>query len=343
MSENNHDNNISENEEQHLGVAGGMAKAFIHSPLSPLLLMVCLAVGIMGLIFTPRQEDPQISVPMVDIFVQYPGASSEEVASLIAKPLERIMSEIVGVKHVYSASMREQALVTVQFKVGQDMEKSLVKLYDKLESNKDIVPPGVIGPLVKPKGVDDVPTVTLTLWSEEVDDATLKLIALETLQEINEVKNTSLGFVVSGRTEQLTVEVLPEKLAGYNLGLGQIAQTIRTANGQMGAGNIEAWNQTFPIYTGSFLKTVEDVERLVIGTHNKTPIYVRDVANVELGPGETTQMVRYYSGASSELDSVVDGAAAVTIAIAKKKGSNGVSVAEDILKKVDTLKGRIIP
>jgi len=343
MSENNHDNNITENEEQHLGVAGGMAKAFIHSPLSPLLLMVCLAVGIMGLIFTPRQEDPQISVPMVDIFVQYPGASSDEVASLVAKPLERIMSEIVGVKHVYSASMREQALVTVQFKVGQDMQQSLVKLYDKLESNKDIVPPGVIGPLVKPKGVDDVPTVTLTLWSEEVDDATLKLIALESLQEINEVKNTSLGFVVSGRTEQLTVEVLPEKLAGYNLGLGQIAQTIRTANGQMGAGNIEAWNQTFPIYTGSFLKTVEDVERLVIGTQNKTPIYVRDVANVKLGPGETKQMVRYYSGASSELDSVVDGAAAVTIAIAKKQGSNGVSVAEDILKKVDTLKGRIIP
>ena len=196
------DQHIPESQKKKsLGIAGALAKAFIHSPLSPMLLIACFILGIIGVIFTPRQEDPQISVPMVDIFVQYPGASSEEVASLVAKPLERIMSEIVGVKHVYSASFREQAMVTVQFKVGQDMEKSLVKLYDKLESNKDIVPPGVIGPLVKPKGVDDVPTVTLTLWSEEVDDATLKLIALETLQEINEVKQ----FVRNvGKTVDLT-------------------------------------------------------------------------------------------------------------------------------------------
>jgi multidrug efflux pump subunit AcrB len=343
MTDQNTNNEAEVAQTENLGIAGGMAKAFIHSPLSPLLLMVCIAVGIMGLLFTPRQEDPQISVPMADIFVQFPGGSSEEVANLVARPLERIMSEIVGVKHVYSASMREQAMVTVQFKVGEDMEESLVKLYDKLESNKDAIPPGTLGPLVKPKGVDDVPVVTLTLWSEEVDDATLKLIALETLQEINEVKNTSLGFVVSGRTEELSVEVLPEKLSGYGLSLGQIAQTIRSANGEMGAGNVEAWGNTFPVYTGSFLKTVEDVERLVIGTHNQNPIYVRDVANVTLGPSEASSIIRYYTGAASELEKPVDGAQAVTIAIAKKKGSNGVSVAEDILEKVEYLRGRVIP
>ncbi len=337
------DNDIPQVDTEHLGVAGSMAKAFIHSPLSPLLLAVCFALGLMGLILTPRQEDPQISVPMVDIFVQYPGASANEVADLVARPLERILSEIVGVKHVYSASMREQAMVTVQFIVGEDMEKSLVKLYDKLESNKDRIPQGVIGPLVKPKGVDDVPVVSLTLWSNEVDDATLKLIALETLQNLNEVPNTSLGFVVSGRSEEMDVEVLPEKLSGYGIGLGQIAQTIRSANGEMGVGEIESWGKNFRIYSGSFLRTVEDVERLVIGTHKKNPIYVRDVANVTLGPGEAKKMVGYYTGAASELDQVVDGAAAVTIAIAKKKGSNGVTVARDILKKTEYLKGRVIP
>jgi len=337
------ENNIPENVTEQLGIAGTMAKAFIHSPLTPLLLAVCFALGLMGLIFTPRQEDPQISVPMVDIFVQYPGASANEVADLVARPLERILSEIVGVKHVYSVSMREQAMVTVQFIVGEDMEKSLVKLYDKLESNKDRIPQGVIGPLVKPKGVDDVPVVALTLWSNEVDDATLKLIALETLQNLNEVPNSSLGFVVSGRSEEMDVEVLPEKLAGYGIGLGQVAQTIRAANGEMGVGDIESWGKNFRIYSGTYLRTVEDVERLVIGTHKKIPIYVRDVANVTLGPGETKKMVNYYTGAGSELDEVVNGAPAVTIAIAKKKGSNGVTVAKDILKKVEYLKGRVIP
>jgi len=337
------DNDIPQPDTEHPGIAGSMAKAFIHSPLSPLLLAVCFALGLMGLILTPRQEDPQISVPMVDIFVQYPGASANEVADLVARPLERILSEIVGVKHVYSASMREQAMVTVQFIVGEDMEKSLVKLYDKLESNKDRIPQGVIGPLVKPKGVDDVPVVSLTLWSNDVDDATLKLIALETLQNLNEVPNTSLGFVVSGRSEEMDVEVLPEKLSGYGIGLGQIAQTIRSANGEMGVGEIESWGKNFRIYSGSFLRTVEDVERLVIGTHKKNPIYVRDVANVKLGPGEAKKMVSYYTGAASELDQVVDGAAAVTIAIAKKKGSNGVTVARDILTKTEYLKGRVIP
>jgi multidrug efflux pump subunit AcrB len=342
MSEQN-ENNKPENVTEQLGIAGSMARAFIHSPLTPLLLAVCFALGLMGLIFTPRQEDPQISVPMVDIFVKYPGASAKEVADLVARPLERILSEIVGVKHVYSASMRGQAMVTVQFIVGEDMEKSLVKLYDKLESNKDRIPQGVIGPLVKPKGVDDVPVVALTLWSNEVDDATLKLIALETLQNLNEVPNSSLGYVVSGRSEEMDVEVLPEKLAGYGIGLGQVAQTIRAANGEMGVGNIESWGKNFRIYSGTYLRTVEDVERLVIGTHKKIPIYVRDVANVTLGPGETKKMVNYYTGAGSELGEVVNGAEAVTIAIAKKKGSNGVTVASNILKKVEYLKGRVIP
>ncbi len=329
--------------EQNLGLAGNMARSFIHSPITPLLLVACLAIGVLGLMITPRQEDPQISVPMVDIFVQYPGASAAQVASLVADPLQRIMSELTGVEHVYSASLRDGAMVTVQFEVGEDLESSLVKLYDKLESNMDKIPPGVSPPMVKPKSVDDVPVVTLTLWSSEVDDATLNLIALDVLQRLNEITNTSQGFVVHGRTEQVRVEVHPEVLEGYGVTLGQIAQTISAANSERGVGDLEYRGQTFNLYTGAFLQTKEDVEQLVLGMRDGRPIYVRDVADVMVGPSETHSIVRFYTGAAYPHKHVGNGESAVTLAIAKKKGSNGVTVAEDVLNKLEYLKGRIIP
>jgi multidrug efflux pump subunit AcrB len=320
-----------------------MAKSFIHSPLTPLLLIASLAIGVLGLLMTPRQEDPQISVPMVDIFVQYPGASAKQVASLVADPLQRIMSEITGVKHVYSASMRGGAMVTVQFEVGEDMEASLVKLYDKLESNTDKIPPGVSPPLVKPKSVDDVPIVTLTLWSNQVDDATLNLVALDVLQRLNEEPNTSQGFVVRGRSEQVRIEVKPDKLEGFGITLGQIANTIQTANSERGVGDVEYGGTTLNLYTGAFLHNQTDIEQLVLSVNKGRPVYVRDVADVIWGPSETHSMVRYYTGSAYPLDHMANGESAVTIAVAKKKGSNGVIVANDILQKVEYLKGRIIP
>ncbi|MBF0126528.1 MAG: efflux RND transporter permease subunit, partial [Magnetococcales bacterium] len=330
--------------KHNLGVAGGMAKAFIHSPLSPLLLFACLAMGIMGLILTPRQEDPQISVPMVDVFVHYPGASSDQVATLVAEPLERIMSEIKGVKHVYSVSLRGQAMVTVEFNVGEDMEASLVKLYDKLESNMNAIPPDVNKPLVKPKAVDDVPVVTLTLWSSDVDDSALRILAMDVLQKLNEVENASQGFVVGGRSEQIRVEVSPERLAGFGISLDQIAQTIRTANSEKGLGSVESADQGFQVYSGSFLKNAHDVARLMVGTQGETPIRVRDVAEVFTGPEETQRMVTYSTGKAVAPGSVqANHASAVTIAIAKKKGANGVTVANNVLAKVEELKGRLIP
>jgi multidrug efflux pump subunit AcrB len=347
------DNNLenSTHDSNKLGLAGNLAKSFIHSPLSPLLLLACIAIGILGLMFTPRQEDPQISVPMVDIFVSYPGASSKQVASLVADPLERIMSEIPGVKHVYSASQREQAMVTVEFVVGEDMGESLVKLYDKLESNMDRIPPGVSAPLVKPKGVDDVPLITLTLWSPQnnqgssgaTDDATLRLIALDVIQKLKEVPNTSQSFVVGGRTIQIRIEVYPERLAGFGISLDQIANTIRSANTQRGVGNVESNNKSFRLYTGDFLKHAKDVRQLIVGLYNNQPVYLADVAQVIEGPSETKHIASYYSGKSSSLDDNIVAAPAVTLAIAKKVGTNGVSVANAILEKVEFLKGRTIP
>ncbi len=329
--------------DSHLGLAGNLAKSFIHSPISPLLLLASLAIGILGLLFTPRQEDPQISVPMVDIFVSYPGASSRQVASLVADPLERIMSEIPGVKHVYSASQREQAMVTVEFDVGQNMGESLVKLYDKLESNVDSIPPGASPPLVKPKGVDDVPLVTLTLWSQDTDDATLRLIALDVIQRLKEVKNTSQSFVVGGRTEQIRIEAYPERLAGFGISLDQIANTVRSANTQRGVGRVETNNTSFQLYTGTFLKHANDVKNLIVGLYNNQPVYLADVAQVIEGPSETQHITSYYTGSATTSDQNIVAAPSVTLAIAKKVGTNGVSVANAILKKVEYLKGRVIP
>ena len=178
----------------NLGMAGNMAKFFINSPLSPLLYFAMLMLGVLGLMATPRQEDPQISVPMVDLIVQYPGAEPDQVSALAVQPLERIMYEIEGVKHVYSASQRGMGVVTIQFEVGEEMENSLVKVNDKLESNMDRIPPGVTPPLVKAKGIDDVPIVTLTLWSHKVDDVDLRKIAYQVMQRLEEVPETGRGF-----------------------------------------------------------------------------------------------------------------------------------------------------
>ena len=174
-------------EQQSLGIAGRLACIFIDSPVSPLLMMAALAIGLLGLMFTPRQEDPKISVPMIDIFVQYPGASAAQVTSLVTEPLERIMHEIPGVRHVYSATERGRAMVTVRFLVGEQLGPSIVKVHDKLQSNLDKIPPGVAMPLVKPKGIDDVPVVTITLSSNSVDDAALRTLGVDVLQHLQQV------------------------------------------------------------------------------------------------------------------------------------------------------------
>ena len=325
------------------GLAGRIARAFINTPVTPMLLIGALCVGLLGLLFTPRQEDPQISVPMIDLFVQYPGATAQQVESLVTEPLERIMKEIPGVRHVYSATMRGNAIVTVRFLVGEDMGDSIVKVHDKLQSNMDKVPPDVKMPLVKPVGVDDVPVVTVTLWSKEVDDSQLRTLALDVLQELGSVPNTGKGFVVGGRRDQIRVEVQMERLAGYGISLGQIARTIQTANSELATGATETGGSSFNVYSGSFLKTAQDITRLVVGIHNGRPIYVEDVAKVQHLPEDTARVVTHFSGPAYEGALNADGEQAVTIAIAKKEGTNGVTVARAVVNKLEKLKGALIP
>ncbi len=355
MSQNNDQNTLpsthGSDQEVHLGIAGKTAKFFIQSPLSPLLFMAMMLMGLLGLVITPRQEDPQISVPMVDIFVQYPGAAADQVSTLAIEPLERIMSEIPGMKHVYSASQRGGGVVTVEFQVGEEMGPSLVKVNDKIDSNMDMIPPGVMPPLVKAKGIDDVPVVTLTLWSKDmdrdgvpdVDDGQLRMLGHDVLQALKELPDTGNGFVVGGRREQVTIELMPERLAGYGISLDQVASRIQNSNSEQQAGNVEAGSMQFNVTTGSFLKTVDDINRLVVGTHNDVPVYMHEIARVKQGPEDAKQLVGYYTGAASDLDIKADGVPAVTLAIAKKEGSNGVTVANAIKDRVQQIRGTLIP
>ena len=341
------DKQAQNNEQEGLGIAGNIARQFINSPVTPLLMFAFLAMGVLGLMLTPRQEDPKISVPMVDVYVQYPGASAEQVTSLVTEPLERLLSEVPGVRHVYSATQRGASIVTVRFKVGEDLGDSIVKVHDKLQSNLDQIPPGVSLPLVKPVGIDDVPIVTVTLWSKPeeggVDDGTLRTLAFDVLQYLEAVPNTGKGFVVGGRSDQIRVEVSPERLSGFGISLAQVAQTIRTANSEIDTGYIEGGNSTFKVYSGAFLATADEIARLVIGVHDGAPVYVHDVAKVFHYPEETKQLVSFYTGIANENPMKANGEAAVTIAIAKKIDTNGVTVANAILDKLESLKGHIIP
>ncbi|MCU7814840.1 MAG: efflux RND transporter permease subunit [Candidatus Thiodiazotropha sp. (ex Rostrolucina anterorostrata)] len=339
------------NYEAHLGIAGRTARFFIQSPLSPLFFLAMMLMGLLGLIITPRQEDPQISVPMVDIFVQYPGAAADQVSALAIEPLERIMSEIPDVKHVYSASQRGGGVVTIEFEVGEEMGPSTVKVNDKIDSNMDLIPPGVMPPLVKPKGIDDVPVVTLTLWSNDVDrdgvpdvdDGQLRMLAHDVLQSLKELPDTGNGFVVGGRREQVTIEVFPERLAGFGISLDQVASRIKESNSEQWAGSVEAGSTHKRLVSGAFLTSVEDINRLVVGTHNEVNVYMHDIARVKQGPEDAKQLVGYYTGAANDLVIKADGVPAVTLAIAKKEGSNGVSVANSIKERIEHIKGSLIP
>jgi multidrug efflux pump subunit AcrB len=287
----------------------------------------------------------------------YPGASAEDVARLAVDPLQRMIGVIKVVKHVYGAAMRGQGLVTIQFIVGEDLGPSLVKVKDKIDSNLDKVPPGVMQPIViRPKTIDHVPIVTLTLWSQpgQVDDAELHTLALDVQQQLSQVADTAETFISGGRSRQIQVDVQPERLAGFGVSLDQVAQTIRSANAEQTAGSSESGGTHFSVTTGAFLENADSIARLVIAVRDGIPVYVRDVAKVLDVPAETKQLVGFYTGPAHEGtqeeplvigadDGVWVPAPAVTLAIAKKQGSNGVTVANAILKKVEELKGSWIP
>ncbi|MHB8173681.1 MAG: efflux RND transporter permease subunit [Nitrospirota bacterium] len=330
-----------------LNLAGRITEYFINSQLTVLLMVAAAAFGVFALLTTPREENPQIVVPAANIYVMYPGASAKEVEELVARPLERILREIKGVDNVYSVSMNGMAVVTVKFHVGQDREKSILNLYDKVMSNMNFAPPGVVmPPLFKPIEVDDVPIVAITLSGGRgfsgYGDYQLKRVADNVLNELQKVPGTSKSYVVGGRNRQVRVKLDPTRLAAHNISPLQVQGALTAANANLQTGSFESAGRKFSIETGGFFGTAADVKDLVVGNQGGRLVYLRDVADVKDGAEPTTHFTRIAFGPGSGVSDSSEHAA-VTIAIAKKKGENAVKVSEAILKKMNELKGSLPP
>ncbi len=326
------------------GFAGGIAKQFINSKLTPLLMIAFLAIGIYSSYLTPREEEPQIDVPIADIFFRYPGASPKEIESRVIQPLEKVVSNIPGVEYVYSTSMPGQAMLIVQFYVGEDIERSLVKMYNEIMKHMDQMPKGTSLPLVKTRSIDDVPVLGLTFWSENYDDYELKRIAQEVNNEIEQVTDVSETKVIGGRSRQVRVVLNNEQMAGFHVDALSIAQKIQLANEQFNVGSFNNNDTEYLVEAGAFLKNSDDVANLVVGIHNGSPVYLKQVAEVLDGPQEPIQYVNFGFGDIHEQKNEYRGEyPAVTISIAKRRGADAMKVADAILEKIEILESSLIP
>ncbi|NLP58445.1 efflux RND transporter permease subunit [Lutibacter sp. B1] len=326
------------------GLAGSIAKVFINSKLTVLLMIMFLVIGVYSSFLIPREEEPQIDVPMADIFVGYPGASPQEVESRVVKPLEKIVSNIKGVEYVYSTSMNEQAMVIVQFYVGEDIERSFVKLYNEIMKHMDEMPKGVSMPLVKTRAIDDVPMLALTLWSENYDDYQLKQVASELTSEIEKITDVAITKKIGGRNRQVRVVLDKDKMAESGLDMLSITQKIQANNQQLTSGSFDNNNTEYLVNTGNFLTSVDDVENLVVGVQQNKPIYLKQIAAITDGPEIPKEYVSFGYGKANELSSTYNSEyPAVTISIGKRKGADAMKISEKILDKVEHLKQNLIP
>ena len=332
-----------------IGISGNIAKAFIKSKLTPLIIIASLLLGLLAIFVTPREEEPQILVPMVDVFVAYPGASPQEVEARVTKPMEKLLWEIKGVEYVYSIVKPGFNLTIVRFYVGQGMEESIVNLNNKLSSNFDRMPPGVMPPLVKQRSIDDVPILTLTLWSDSdrYSGYELRRIGAEVCDEIKKNQDVSEFSLIGGQKRQVRITLDPAKLKAYHLSSFQIMGALQKANVRLPSGSFPAGNREYLVETGAFLKNSDDVGSVVAGLFNGRSITIRDVATLADGPEEPSHYVFMGLGAAAAQKGIHSPAAgqkeAVTIAISKKKGANASLVAHEALAKVEALKGKLIP
>ncbi|HRW65670.1 MAG TPA: efflux RND transporter permease subunit [Candidatus Competibacter sp.] len=335
--------------EPRLGLAGTIAKKFLLSEITPLLALVGLLMGVFAVLVTPREEEPQINVTFANVFIPFPGATAREVERLVSSPAEQMLSEIEGVEHVYSVSRPGMAVLTVQFLVGQPRTDAIVRLYNKLYSNLDWLPTnlGVGQPIVKPKGIDDVPIVALTLWTEDpqrsADDLSRVAHTLET--ELKRVAGTRDLYTIGAPDRVVRVLFDPAKLSGYGLSLADLRRSLQATNASADAGFLVGDNREIPVQAGSFLVDPREIGSLVAGLHKGTPVYLADVAQVELGPDSPERYVWLGTGpAAAEKGIASQGEfPAVTLAIAKKPGENAVQVADQLLERVEQLKGTFIP
>ena len=326
------------------GISGKIARAFIKSKLTILLMVAFLLIGGYSTLLIPREEEPQIQVPMADIFIGFPGASPKEVETKISAPLEKMISNIKGVEYVYSTSRRGQAMLIVQFYVGEDVERSLVKLYNELMKNMDRMPTGATLPLVKTRAIDDVPALGITLWSGKYDDYSLRQMGEALTNEIKKVTDVSDVRIIGGRSRQLTVTLDKDKMAGNHVDFPGISRQLQGSNIQMTAGSLVTHDSSYSIETGNFLTGVEDVENLVVGSYQGQPVYLKQVARVEDGPETPSQYVLFgYGSAGTERQKYRTDYPAVTLAIAKRKGADAMKLSEQIIGKINHAKKELLP
>ena len=353
----------SSHEPQH-HFTNNIVKAFLQSHLSLVLILLAVVVGGAALLITPREEDPQIVVPLADIHVNYPGRTAEEVEKLVATPLERILYQIDGVEYVYSMSSPGHALITVRFYVGEDRERSLVKLFKKLDEHADIVPPGVSGWVVKPVEIDDVPIVTLTLRSASSDEMTLRRVGEELSERLAALEDVSRAYVVGGAPRVVQVELDIDRMAGYSVSPLEVERAVRAGNVRQLSGDVRAGDRVLRVESGDAIDSVQQLRELVVGVFDGRPVFLKDVANLRDGPRERDNYVRHgwgpargfthhhgFTGTLVGQDtpkhdpdaSVGEPVNAVTLAIAKKKGANAVWVADAVLQEAERLKHAVVP
>lgn len=326
------------------GISGKIARSFIKSKLTILLMVAFLLIGGYSTFLIPREEEPQIQVPMADIFVGFPGATPKEVETKVSAPLEKMISNIKGVEYVYSTSMKGQAMIIVQFYVGQDVERSLVKLYNEIIKNMDKMPQGVTMPLVKTRAIDDVPALGVTLWSEKYDDYSLRQIGEALTNEIKKVTDVSDVRIIGGRSRQVNVVLDKNKMAENHVDFLSISNNIQSSNVQTIAGTLLNKDSAFSIETGNFLTSAEDVENLVVGTNQQQPVFLKQVAKVTDGPETPNQYVLFgYGKEDSTKNTFKSEYPAVTLSIAKRKGADAMRLSDQILNKVEYAKKQLIP
>ncbi|MGE0040715.1 MAG: efflux RND transporter permease subunit [Vicinamibacterales bacterium] len=319
------------------GIAGRLAAAFIHSKLTPLFMIGSLLLGVMAVVLLPREEEPQIIVPMIDVFVQLPGASPAEVAERVTRPMERLFWEIPGVEYVYSTSSPGQSMVVIRFEVGGDEDAALVGVNQKLNAHLDLIPPGATPPIVRPRSIDDVPVLALTLWGPRYGSYELRQIAAEVASSLKEVPDVSEVTLLGGQPREVAVELDPAKLAAYGLDPLAVSAAVSAGNLRLPAASVTRDGQSTAIEAGRWVGTADGLGRVVVSDPaGATPVRLSDVATVRDGDAEPTTYVRMHTRDSGSHP-------AVTVAVAKRAGTNAIDLTERLEQKLDTLRGTLLP
>ncbi|HEX6124796.1 MAG TPA: efflux RND transporter permease subunit, partial [Pyrinomonadaceae bacterium] len=331
-----------------IGIAGKLAGAFIQSKLTPLIVAASILLGIGAVVMLPREEEPQIIVPMVDVMVQMPGSTAKEVEERVTRPMEKLLWEIPGVEYIYSTSSPGNSMAIVRFKVGQNEEDAIVRLNQKLFANMDLIPHGASPPLIKPRSIDDVPIIALTLSGARYDHFTLRRIAAQVTDQIKEINDISEVKIIGGQRRQIRVLLDDSRMSSRNIAPAMIVPLLQASNRQTVSGSLSAQNREAIVETGSFLTSAEDVGNVVVGVFGDRPVYLRDVATIADGPEEPSDYVMFGQtgrGHDESGDAVPATGIepAVTIAVSKRKGTNAIDISHNVLAKIDALRANLIP